>query len=121
MLYDFRVDPLWDNRIERHGHLDAITVAVAYGNYLSNNQANIKEPAFPDYRNTSFAPYTSRVKVVVNPDGSVKSVSIYQTSGYPGADEATIQAALHSTYTPGSVNCQPVEGWYIFRADFNPD
>ncbi len=84
-------------------------------------QANIKDPAFPDYRNTSFAAYTSRVKVVVNPDGSVKSVSIYETSGYAGADQATIQAALHSTYTPGSVNCQPVEGWYIFRANFNPD
>jgi hypothetical protein len=36
-------------------------------------------------------------------------------------DQAALRAARESNYSPKLVDCQPTQGDYLFRADFQPD
>jgi TonB family protein len=66
------------------------------------------------------SPIAVQVIVMVAADGSVKSAAIAQSSGYTQPDANALQAAQASTYKPKTVDCKPVEGLYVFRADFAP-
>jgi hypothetical protein len=57
------------------------------------------------------------VAVTVNPDGTVKS-AVERGSWGEGTDYAVVNAARESNYIPATVNCQPVEGTYVFREMF---
>jgi TonB family protein len=63
---------------------------------------------------------TVQVKVTVRSDGSVKDASIWKSSGYKVLDDAALQSARLSGYSPTMVNCTAVDGDYTFRADFAP-
>lgn len=83
--------------------------------------AKAVQPAYPAAE-MRFVQSTISVQVMVyvNADGSIKTASVAQSSGYADADASALKAALASTYKPGSSNCKPVAGLYLFRADFSP-
>ena len=62
----------------------------------------------------------AEVSVTIAPDGRVVKTSVVKSSGNATADNAVVTAARKSKYSPKIVNCAPVEGGYIFRADFKP-
>jgi len=53
--------------------------------------------------------------VTVNPDGSVKSVTLKKSSHYSDVDAFTISQARNAIYKPKTVNCEPVQGTYLFK------
>ncbi len=61
---------------------------------------------------------SSAALVTVNPDGSVKSVVLKESSHYGDVDAYTISEATNGIYKPKTINCQPVEGTYLFRITF---
>ncbi|MBV8433654.1 MAG: energy transducer TonB, partial [Candidatus Eremiobacteraeota bacterium] len=46
---------------------------------------------------------------------------IFKSTNNMAMDQAALRAARQSSYSPKLVNCQPVQGDYLFRVDFNPD
>jgi TonB family protein len=101
----------------------AIPIPSATASTCPTTQVEVIKAARPDYplelgRNTP--PFVVEVAVTVNPDGSIKGTKMWQSSGYPAADAATVKAARETTYSPKMVNCKPVEGAWLFRADFAP-
>ena len=64
----------------------------------------------------------SRVIVLVNigVDGKPKKVSVTESSGNPYIDRSALTAARLSEYAPKIEKCVPVEGTYIYRANFDP-
>jgi hypothetical protein len=57
------------------------------------------------------------VLVTVNPDGTVKN-AVIQNGWEEEENNQVLQDARESTYRPKTVNCQAVEGTYIFRELF---
>jgi TonB family protein len=80
---------------------------------------NAPDPEWPGHSKwcTGISCFVEEVLVTVNPDGTVKNAVVKKSWGV-GADYAAITAARQSTYRPKTVNCQPVEGTYIFREIF---
>ena len=62
----------------------------------------------------------AQVDILVLPDGTVKNATIWKSSGYADADAEAIKSALAATYSPKVVDCKPVAGRYLYRADFVP-
>jgi TonB family protein len=60
------------------------------------------------------------VAVTIDPNGHAIDAKFLHASGYPAMDRAVVEAALKSTYSPKIVNCVPVQGSYLFRADYAP-
>ncbi|MGH8163649.1 MAG: energy transducer TonB, partial [Rhodanobacteraceae bacterium] len=58
------------------------------------------------------------VKITIMPDGSVGDASVYQSSGLPAFDDATLDAARRATYAPAIAYCKPTVGAYLFKAKF---
>lgn len=59
------------------------------------------------------------VIVVIGPGGLVERERVYQSSHYYQLDQAVMDAAKSSTYSPEISNCRPTEGAYAFGAEFN--
>ncbi len=75
------------------------------------------EPKMPQGLNVK----TSAIALVtISPNGSVMKAVISKSSGNAAVDKSLLDAARQSKYSPELVNCQPVEGQYLFRADFAP-
>jgi TonB family protein len=85
-----------------------------------NVDAQVVKPAMPDVPHGLDLRATVEVAVTIAPDGKVVHASIVRTSGNETVDGAVVKAAIHSTYSPKLVNCAPVQGGYLFRADFKP-
>ena len=64
---------------------------------------------------------TAIMRVTIAPSGKVVRVSAWKSSGNVQIDKAVLDAARQSKYSPKLVNCEPVEGAYLFRADFQPN
>jgi TonB family protein len=77
-------------------------------------------PVMPDVPHGLKMHATVEVGVTVAPNGKVTRASIVHSSGNETIDRAVVEAAMHSTYSPKLVNCTPVQGSYLFRADFAP-
>jgi TonB family protein len=60
------------------------------------------------------------VAVTIAPNGRVTHTSVLHSSGNATIDNAVVQAARTSTYSPKLANCTPVQGDYIFHAEFKP-
>jgi TonB family protein len=60
------------------------------------------------------------VSVTLAPNGRVLKTSVVKSSGNQTADNAVLEAARKSKYSPKIAACAPVEGAYLFRADFKP-
>jgi TonB family protein len=64
---------------------------------------------------------SAEVLVTVNPDGAVKGAAVQKSSGVLAVDNAVVRAARASSYQPRTEDCGPVQGTYVFRADFKPN
>jgi len=85
-----------------------------------NVEATVTDPEPPTLPHGLNVSGTVEVSVTIAPDGRVVKTSIVKSSGNTTADNAVVTAARKSKYSPKVVNCEPVEGGYIFRADFKP-
>ncbi|MFY9718229.1 MAG: TonB family protein [Candidatus Cybelea sp.] len=83
--------------------------------------ATVTSPAEPKMPQGLNAKGSAIALVTIAPNGSVMSAVISKSSGNAAIDKAVLDAARHSTYSPELVYCRPVEGQYLFRADFKPD
>jgi TonB family protein len=84
--------------------------------------ARVTKPVEPGYPNEALAQHevgSTTVLVRLADTGAVDRVSVLRSSGYSALDEATLRAALLSTYSPEIFRCKPVASSYLFRADFN--
>ena len=88
-----------------------------------NVEATVTLPAEPKVPHGTNLKGTASVimSVTISPSGNVVHVSIKKSSGNEQIDRAVAVAAEHSTYSPKLLNCKPVEGTYLFRADFQPN
>jgi hypothetical protein len=59
-----------------------------------------------------------RIKVYVADDGTAGVAAVYKSSNFPDLDQAALDTALRSTYTPRIHNCRAMGAIYIFQADF---
>lgn len=64
---------------------------------------------------------SATVRVTIAPSGSVLRASVWKTSGSPQIDQAVLDAAKGSKYSPQLIDCKAVEGAYLFHADFAPN
>ena len=58
--------------------------------------------------------------VTVGADGRPVTAKIVQSSGSEAIDNATIVAAMKSTYSPEMSNCKPKAGSYLFHVETGP-
>ncbi len=77
-------------------------------------------PTMPELPHGFKASGTVIVAVTISPSGHATSAKVQRSSGNATIDNAVVAAARSSTYSPKLVNCAPVEGHYLFRADFKP-
>lgn len=61
-----------------------------------------------------------QVAVTIGPNGRVVGAKVFRSSGDIAVDNAVLTAAEKSTYSPKLVNCRPVQGTYLFKADVAP-
>jgi TonB family protein len=86
-------------------------------------EAKVTRPAIPEFpmsaREEGFAG-TSVVEVAVGKDGKLIDAWTLGSSGSRAIDLSAIHAARASEYTKPVSYCRPVNGLYLFRADFLP-
>lgn len=61
---------------------------------------------------------TAQVEVSLSASGQVLGAKIFVSTGSSLLDNAAIDAAKRTTYTPKIVDCDHVPGAYLFRVDF---
>lgn len=61
---------------------------------------------------------TAAVVVAVERDGSVVDTWLWESSGTPLLDEAAMNQARASTFTPGRAFCRNVPGYFLMRSEF---
>ena len=90
-----------------------------------NRDATITKVQQPDYPQSAkplgLGPVSVQIEVTVDASGNLDRVRVYKSSGNQAIDDAALAAASRSKYSPRIVNCQAVTGYYLFRADFEPD
>jgi len=73
-------------------------------------------PAMPDIPKADFRPNVwANALVTIGPDGTPLKAKIVKSSGSAGIDQATINAAMASTYSPAMGNCKGIVGQYLFQ------
>ncbi|MFY9664232.1 MAG: M56 family metallopeptidase [Candidatus Cybelea sp.] len=82
-----------------------------------NVEATVTNPVAPVMPHGLHVSGNVEVALTISPSGNVTGAKFLHASGYPAMDRAVVEAALKSTYSPKIVNCVPVQGNYIFRAD----
>jgi TonB family protein len=65
-------------------------------------------------------PVTALVKVTIGTSGQLMDAAIQQSSGIISVDQAALDAAKRSTYTPKFVSCKAVVASYIYKLVFSP-
>lgn len=94
------------------------------GSACPQTQPSVVKAAEPVYPSATMkfvqSPISVQVMVMVGATGSVSSAAVAQSSGYADADAAALNAAMASTYKPGTVDCKPAKGLYLFNASFAP-
>jgi TonB family protein len=86
--------------------------------FRSVTMSSAVAPALPSGLNIP-KPVAVLVDVLVGQDGSLRGATIAMSSGIAAVDQAVVRAALASTYAPKLVNCEPTQGDFLYRADFN--
>ncbi|MCJ7507226.1 MAG: TonB family protein, partial [candidate division Zixibacteria bacterium] len=77
------------------------------------------QPKYPQLARMSGVTGTVYVQVLVDKSGKVRDVRIYKDSGTnAGLEEAAIEAAKASEFTPAISNNQPIAVWAIYNYDF---
>lgn len=63
---------------------------------------------------------TTGAIVAVDADGSVVDAWLWETSGTPMLDNAVLDAARKSAFSPGRIFCKNVPGFYLLQTTFRP-
>jgi len=77
-------------------------------------------PPPTEYAGEITAPTAVYVQVIVDADGSVQGARIYKSDGNAKLEQAAIEAARSSTFSPKIIDCNPARSSYLFRANFSP-
>ncbi len=85
-----------------------------------NVEALVQNAVAPSLPHGFKASGTVIVAVTIAPNGHATNTKVQRSSGNAEIDNAVVAAARSSTYSPKVANCTPVEGHYLFRADFRP-
>ena len=64
---------------------------------------------------------TVQIAVTIDPSGKLVAEHVFKSSGNQAIDEAALQSASGSKYSPKLVDCQAVTADYLFRVDFDPN
>jgi TonB family protein len=94
--------------------------AIAAACTHPNADALVRNAIAPSLPHGLKASGTVIVAVTIAPNGHPTNTKVQRSSGDAAIDNAVVTAARSSTYSPKVVNCTPVEGRYLFRADFAP-
>ncbi len=90
-----------------------------------NEDARVLEPMSPMYpdsaRDFGLGKVTVLVLVTIDAQGRLLDTKIYQSSNNAAIDQSALRASRQTTYAPRLANCVPVEGTYLFHADFEPN
>jgi protein TonB len=90
--------------------------------YQDATATNPMSPDYPDSaREEGLGAVVVNVIVTLSATGQPLSATLQNSSGNLAIDNAAKQAALQSQYAPKIVNCQPVQGQYIFKVTFDPN
>ena len=106
---------------------DATTDTSTAGPTCSNpnQQAAVIDPIVPSYpdsaRDLGLGTVSVLVQVTIDTQGRLVDARIYASSNNAAIDEAALRAARASKYAPRIANCAPVDGTYLFHADFAPN
>ncbi len=82
--------------------------------------AQVAYAAPPDFPDNAHPKRPVLLRVTVAADGSVPHIDIIQSSGDWSANQAAMDSATHSRFTPAMRNCRAVRGTYVFRVEFMP-
>jgi beta-lactamase regulating signal transducer with metallopeptidase domain len=83
-----------------------------------NHDVTVLMPQPPDISKADFTANVSAVaRVTVATDGHPQSAKIVKSSGSKAIDDATVSAAMRSTYAPKVIGCVAVTGSYLFHVD----
>jgi TonB family protein len=74
----------------------------------------------PDAGKGLKAPATAVIQVTIGSDGKLVSAKVAQSSKNPAIDQAALDAASKTTYSPKIVNCEGVTETYAFPYTFDP-
>jgi protein TonB len=77
-----------------------------------------KEPNYPALARALNQTGRSTVMVTLDADGAVADVAVYRSSGFASLDQAALDAARGTQYAPEIYRCKPVDGKYLFVAEF---
>ena len=75
-------------------------------------------PDMPEIARQMGAQGTAQIKVTLDPNGGVISVTVFRSTNNRALDQAALQAAQQSKYAPEIRNCQKVGGSYLYTVTF---
>ncbi|MEO6834391.1 MAG: M56 family metallopeptidase [Candidatus Tumulicola sp.] len=83
--------------------------------------AKAKDAAPPDIPKSAYrAGLSAGALVNISADGHPTSAKIVKSSGNPAVDRATVDAAMHSTYSAATKACKAVASQYYFHIETGP-
>jgi hypothetical protein len=78
-------------------------------------------PAYPiSALSAGFGPATSDVRVTIGGNGHASYAGILHSSGNAEIDQASVDAALGTTFYPKTIYCNPLSGTYSLHIIFDP-
>jgi TonB family protein len=88
-----------------------------------NREAVVARAQQPGYPQSAKLPrrVTVQIAVTIDPSGKLVAEHVFKSSGNQAIDEAALQSASGSKYSPKLVDCQAVTADYLFRVDFDPN
>jgi TonB family protein len=75
-------------------------------------------PIMPEIARQMGATGTAQIKVTLDANGNVTAVTVFKSTNNKALDQAALQAAQQSKYSPEFHNCQPVGGSYLYTVTF---
>lgn len=81
---------------------------------------NNMQPAYPATALPTKESGATVINALVNADGTVKTVTLRQSSGYADLDTAAANAVNGWKFVPGTKNGQPVDAWTSIQIVFTP-
>lgn len=75
-------------------------------------------PDMPEIARQMGATGTAQIKVTLDANGNVTAVSVFRSTNNKALDQAAMQAAQQSKYSPEIRDCQKVGGSYLYTVTF---
>ncbi|HTU81772.1 MAG TPA: M56 family metallopeptidase [Candidatus Acidoferrales bacterium] len=102
------------------GGVPATSSALASACKTPNAEPQVLDPVPPVLPKSEWpsSSVSAVVAVSIASDGKPAAVRVYESSGNADVDDAVLSAARKSTYSPKLVDCVPVAGDYLFKANF---